>query len=341
MQAVRFDGTRVYLDSRAEAPVAGPGEAVVRPRLVAVAALDGALGGGAAHAGPGGEYPLTLGHQFVGVVEGLHSEADRDLRKRWEGKRVVGSVDIVCSRCDLCRAGLALHCRHRRVLGVRGWDGCMAGQFKLPLRNLVEVPSHVDDQAAVFAHMLSGAIHAAQLVRVEGKPYVTILGDSAEALLCAQVMSRLNASVRLLGKRQFSLCEKWGIKHRHQGEAGRRHDQDIVVDCTGSEFDGPDGRSTGWGLVLSLQLARPRGKIVLRPGVWASAGQGVELSAVVEHELQVLGARYGGLADAVGMLARGEVDTAPLITRRARLAEGVAALHSAREPEQITVLLEV
>ena len=93
---------------------------------------------------------------------------------------------------------------------------------KLPLRNLVEAPKAVQDDAAVFAVPLSLAAHVVQLVRIEGKPYVTILGDSVAALLSAQVMARLNASVRLLGSRseKFAPCERWGIKHRHVSEGG-------------------------------------------------------------------------------------------------------------------------
>lgn len=319
MHAIRFDGLRTTL-AQTEPPVADSGEAIIRPRWVALSPFD---------LSPQHGMPITLGHQFVGVVESLGPDADRETRRRWEGKRVVGSIDIVCSKCDLCRAGLAAHCRHRRMLGMRGWEGCLAERFKLPVRNLVEITASVDDQEAVFAHMLSGALHAAQLVRVEGKPYVTVLGDSAEALLCAQVMARLNASVRLLGERQFTLCEKWGIKHRHQGEVGRRQDQDIVVDCTA------DG---DWGFALAMQLVRPRGRIVLRGN--AALSGGLNLAPLIEDELQVLGARHGSIADAVAMLASGAIDTLPLITKRARLADGVAALRTAAEPDQITVIVE-
>ena len=70
------------------------------------------------------------------------------------------------------------------------------------------------------------------------------------------VMAKLNASVRLVGRysEKLAVCEKWGIKHRHVDDVGRRSDQDIVVDCTGS----PDG------LDLALRLVRPRGTVVLK-----------------------------------------------------------------------------
>lgn len=304
------------LETRAEPPVAGPGEAVLRPLRIGVpASLDGVVG------------PVTLGQEFVGVVESLHEDADKDLRKRWVGKRVVGSPTIACSRCDMCRAGFATHCRARRVMGVNGWDGCMAEAFTLPLRNLYEVSTGVDDDRAVFALALAGALHAAQLVRIEGKPYVTVLGDTLDGLLCAQVMARLNASVRLLGARpeRFTLCEKWGIKHRHEGEVGRRADQDIVVDCTGAAS----------GLTLALQMVRPRGKIVLRDAPRAGAPA---LEMLVEKEVEMLGARVGSMADALSVLARGEMDVLSLITRRGRLADGVSAV--AQAGEQIKIVME-
>lgn len=340
MRAIRFDGAHVYLDPKAPAPAPGPGEALIRPTRVGIAAFETRLAAGGV-ALRDAALPMTLGHQFVGVVEKLHDSADRELRKKWEGKRVVGSVSIVCGRCDLCRAGLSAHCRSRRILGASNWDGCFAERFILPVRNLVEAPAAVDDDHAVFAEPLAAAMHAAQMVRVEGKTYVTVLGDSTGGLLAAQVLAKLNASVRLLGSRpeKFTLCERWGIKHRHISEVGRRADQDVVVECTG----------TAVGLDLALHLVRPRGKIVLR---WALNGRdggffgpgtaaAVPLDMIVANEIEVLGARCGSIADAVAALSQGRIDVLPLITRRAKFADGVQAIQAAGEPEQIKVLLDV
>jgi threonine dehydrogenase-like Zn-dependent dehydrogenase len=226
----------------------------------------------------------------------------------------------------MCRAGLPTHCRDRRCLGTPGRDGCLAERFTLPLRNLVEVPRELDDDRAVFAEPLAAAAHLPQLLRVEGKPYVTVLGDTAEALLTAQVMARLNASVRLLGSdpERFSMCEKWGIKHRHISEVGRRADQDIVVDWTG-------------GLILALSLVRPRGKVVLgAPGPADPVGLGL----LVENEIELIGARGGSLTDALSLLARAEIDVLPLIGRRLRLSDGAAVIEAAANPRSLRTVIE-
>ncbi|MEX2219579.1 MAG: alcohol dehydrogenase catalytic domain-containing protein [Phycisphaerales bacterium] len=340
MRAVRYDGSKVLLDPRAEAPAPAPGEAIIRPLRVGLSTFDALVNAGPPPADLPPE-PLTLGHEFVGVVESVAAEAD--LRKRWEGKRVVGSPTIACGKCDMCKGGLPNHCRARRTLGVRGWDGALAERLRLPLRNLAEVPPSVSDEQAVFATPLGAALHAATIVRIEGKPYVTVLGDGVDALLCAQVMVRLNASVRVLGSspEKFSLCEKWGIKHRHSAEAGRRHDQDIVVDCTG----------TPAGFALALQLVRPRGKVVLRGDpactgqacALPSSGPGArnDLSPLVENEIELLGARCGNPAEAIARLAAAEIDVLPLITKRARLADALAALKAAAAPDQLKVVVEI
>lgn len=321
MRALRFDGKRLFLDAATPEPAPTPGAAVIRPLRMGISAFDASLTAGSP------AQPIIPGHEFVGIVESVAGE--REIRSRWEGKRVVGSIGIVCAACDLCRAGLGHHCRARRTLGINGWDGCFAERFMLPVRNLVDVPAAVGDDQAVFAEPLAAAAHAAQLVRVEGKTYITVLGDGATALLCAQVFARRNASVRLLGAHasKIALCERWGIKHRHVSEPGRRADQDVVIDATG----------TGAGLALALEQVRPRGTILLLGHARADTPP---LDLLIDREISLVGSRGGAPADALALLSRAEVDTLPLITRRAKLADAAAALRAATDPDQIKVLLE-
>lgn len=319
----------VALERDVPEPVAAPGEAIVEPIRMGISRADLA-----ASRGGGGPEPLTLGHEFVGVVRSVEpgttpSFTGADL----VGKRVVGARSAACGRCELCRSGLSLHCRSRTVLGLRGRDGCFADAFSLPARNLTVVPDEVDDDHAVFADPLASAIHAAQQVHLEGKPYVTVLGDGIIGLLCAQVMVRYNASVRLIGgsESRLSLCEKWGVKHRLSSEVGRRTDQDVVIDCTG----------TREGLSLAMKLVRPRGTIVLKqpPSSLGCSGS-LDLSPVFESELTLVGSRVGSLAEAVDTLRRGEVDVLSLIGRRLKLDDGERAIMLAAEADQLRVLMD-
>ncbi len=346
MRALVFDGrSPKFLSDRPQpAPLAG--EALIRPTRLAISSTDIALARGLApaHAPP---FTGVMGHEFVGVVAEINLPKDAppalEVRRKLKGKRVVAPMNLVCGKCELCRGGLSSHCRARSVMGALGRDGCFAEAFTLPLTSLHAVPDAIDDDSAVFASLIAAAAHAAQMLRIEGKPYITVLGDGPLGLLTAQVMTRLNASVRLLGKHpeKFALCEHWGVKHRHIDEVGRRADQDVVVDCTGSPS----------GLPLALQLVRPRGKIILKttttrlpiapptptPGAPApqlpggDAWSAINLAPLVVNEIELLGCRCGSIDQALGLLARKDLSIASLITKRFKFDQAAQALQAATQ----------
>ncbi|MEX2544759.1 MAG: alcohol dehydrogenase catalytic domain-containing protein [Phycisphaeraceae bacterium] len=320
MQAITFDGKQARLVSNRPRPVPAAGEVLIRPLRMGLCATDLELCKGYMN------FKGVLGHEFVGVVE----EAASKDAKRWVGKRVVGTINCVCGRCDMCRSGLREHCRQRTVLGIAGRDGCFAEAFTLPARNLLEVPDSVDDDRAVFTEPLAAAFQILRQLNIEGRPYITVLGDGRLGLLCAQVMSRLNARVRLLGKHadKLQLCERWGIKHRLVSEVGLRQDQDIVVDCTGSPT----------GLTTAMQMVRPRGTIVMKTTV-APNDMDADLSPLVINEVQLMGSRCGPFPDALAALSAEQVDVVSLISRRMKLADGEKALAAGRKGV-LKVLLE-
>jgi threonine dehydrogenase-like Zn-dependent dehydrogenase len=325
MQALVLGEAGLALDERVVEPVAGDllaGEVLIRPTRMGVCSTDLELCKG--YMGFSG----VLGHEFVGVVEAVAKDVD----KAWVGQRVVGEINCVCGQCDMCKGGLKEHCRDRTVLGIMGRDGCFAERFVLPAANLHAVPGNVDDDRAVFVEPLAAALQILRQLTIEGRPYVTVLGDGRLGLLCAQVLSTLNATVRCVGKHEakLGLCEKWGIKHRLMGDVGLRQDQDIVVDCTGSAS----------GLTTAMGMLRPRGTLVLKTTVApGQLGEGFDLSPIVINELNVVGSRCGPFAEAVDWLSREAVDVVSLISKRMKLSDGPGVLEQAGKPGVIKVLL--
>ncbi|MEM9346237.1 MAG: alcohol dehydrogenase catalytic domain-containing protein [Planctomycetota bacterium] len=326
MRALVLRGSRLALDSLypdnvgREVPA---GEVLIRPTRMGVCSTDLELCKGYM------AFEGVLGHEFVGVVEAAGSDVDN----AWVGQRVVGEINCVCGVCDMCRGGLREHCRDRTVLGIMGRDGCFAERFVLPAANLHKVPGNVDDDRAVFVEPLAAALQILRQLTIEGRPYVTVLGDGRLGLLCAQVLSTLNATVRCVGKHdsKLGLCEKWGIKHRLLDDVGLRQDQDIVVDCTGSAS----------GLTTAMAMLRPRGTLVLKTTVApGQLGEGFDLSPIVINELNVIGSRCGPFAEALDWLSREAVDVVSLISRRMKLSDGPAVLEQANKPGVIKVLLE-
>lgn len=309
----------VFVERDHPAPDPAAGEALITPTLCAVAQPDLAVARG--------DVPFegVMGSRFVGVVKAINDPDNR--HAHLPGARVVADIDIINPASELAKRGLGRHAPDRAVLGMVQRDGCFAQNVAIPLANLAVVPDAVPDEQAVFAVPLADAIHASRIVRLEGKNYVTVLGDNLPALLCALVMTRLNHTVRFLGENpgNLALAERWGIRRRPAHEVGRRADQDVVIACDLA----PET------LDLALGLVRPRGALILMtdppplPGLPIPRGRGVELTPVVLHEIEIHGARTGRVADAVDLLASADLDLTSLLARTVPLAEGVAALRAA------------
>lgn len=326
MRAIRIRENQVILDEQAPEPIPSLGDALVRTTHVLLRRAD--------IANCAGEFGFegVVGHQFLGVVESVAGNDSHPLI----GKRVVGNPNIADPTSEQARRGLAKHDPARGVLGLVGRDGCLAERFTIPAVNLSSVPETILDDHAIFANTLASSVHAGQMVRIEGKPYVTVLGDDIAALLCAQVMTKLNASVRLLTTRtdRLELCAKWGIKHRHLDEVGRRADQDVVVDTTQDPLS----------MQVAMRMVRPRGTIVLSadPLSIPSADHGsIDWSPIVSNELAILGARCGSVGEGLAAMGSGRIDLSGLITKRFRLDDAINAIRAANEPDQIGVVVDV
>ena len=315
MRALSFDGGLSFQPRRAD-PRREDGDCLIKVRQAGVCATDLEITRG--YMG----FKGVLGHEFVGeVVESPD--------KKWAGKRVVGEINVVCGRCDLCLAGLSSHCRNRTVLGILNRDGAFADFVRLPAANLHEVPAAVEDDAAVFVEPLAAAFQVLKQVKLDGKKWVTVLGDGRLGLLCAQVLRNAGCPVRVIGKHaeKLRLCDQWGIRSRRVSEISPRHDQEVVVDCTGSAS----------GLEMAMQLVRPRGTIVLKSTV--ADGKPINLAPIVVDEINVVGSRCGPFREAIKALAEKSVDVTSMIHRRMKLEQGVEAMELAGKPGVLKVLL--
>lgn len=269
-------------------------------------------------------YRGVLGHEFVGTVA---SSPDKNL----VGQRVVGEINCVCGRCDMCLSGLSNHCRNRTVLGILNHEGAFAEYVRLPAINLHAVPANVDNDQAVFVEPLAAAFQVCKQVRIEPRTWVTVLGDGRLGLLVAQVLRNTGCPVRVIGKHpeKLALCEKWQIRSRLLADIAPRHDQDVVIDCTGSAA----------GFELATQIVRPRGTIVLKSTV--AQGKPLNLAPVVIDEITIVGSRCGPFREALAALSEKSIDVISLISRRMKLDQGAEALEVAQRSDVLKVILQI
>lgn len=313
MQALYFDGD--LKPTEVPLPVPGPGEALVRLRLAGICRTDLEVLKGY-HTFRG-----IPGHEFVGEVVGPTGSPLR-------GQRVVGEINIPCGACPRCRRGLALHCRERRVLGLRGRDGAFAEYLTLPEANLHPVPPEVPDEAAVFTEPLAAALAVSQAAPATPDQQVLVVGDGTLGLLISFTMALKGLETHLIGHypEHLRLAESYGVRTCLENDLPPG-EFDLVVEASGSPG----------GLSLALTRVRPRGTVVLKS---TFAGHlPLDPALLVVPEVRLVGSRCGPFPAALRLLERGWLDPRPLISRVFPLAQGVAALDFAREKGVLKVLL--
>ena len=232
------------------------------------------------------------GAQMIGVVE----QPPRD-RPELLGSRVVVSPTLSCGRCDCCRGGASSACLSRRIMGVHGLDGGLAEFVVAHESQLCIVPDHIPGEHAVFAFAAGRARRLAGAVSGQRNAFMTVLGDRPFALLTAQLLSRRFDRVRLVGHGVGTAreCERRGLSFRLLDEIGRRHDQHVVVDCSG-------------GLLanVAVRLLRPKGSLI--GSILAPCERTFEFSELVRIEGTATGICGGSVAEGLAAIADGSVD---------------------------------
>lgn len=298
-------------------PAPGPGEVLIAVKLAGICGTDLEIASGYA------DFSGVIGHEFVGIVAGGS--------KNLAGKRVVGDINCVCGKCDMCMGGLSSHCRRRTVLGIVGRSGAFAEFLTLPKRNCVEVPDSVSDEEAVFAEPLAAAIQVTRQVKLESRTNVAVLGTGRLGLLIAQVLATTGCKLTAIGRNQatLALLDRKRIRNLNVAEITNWAEFDVVVECTGSVE----------GLPLALRLVRPRGTVVMKTTCAEKAP--VDLTDLVVNEVTLLGSRCGNMQDAVSLLAQKRIDVTSLVSRTTPLSDAPKAMALAAEKNTIKVLLKV
>ncbi len=132
--------------------------------------------------------PLTVGHEFMGVVAAVGSEVDAFA----PGDRVSAEGHIACGVCALCRTGEAHICKELRVIGVDR-DGAFAQYIAMPQQNVWKLDATIPDQYAAIFDPLGNAVHSVMAAGVSGKS-VAITGAGSIGLMAVCVARAAGAS---------------------------------------------------------------------------------------------------------------------------------------------------
>jgi threonine dehydrogenase-like Zn-dependent dehydrogenase len=312
MLAIYFNGQATIKEMPQPEP--GAGEVLVRVHVAGICGTDRQVLRGY-H-----DFQGVMGHEFVGEVAGPEDSP-------WLGQRVVGEINIGCGACDLCRRGLARHCRQRRVLGLQAQDGALAHYLVLPAANLHAVPPTVPDDCAVFTEPLAAALRVQEIAPVSPADRVLVVGDGSLGLLISWVLALSGAEIHLAGHHVMHLVLAGGAAAYLAGDLPPG-DYDLVVEASGSPT----------GLKLALERVRPLGTVVLKSTYVGSYP--LSPAALVVPEVRLLGSRCGPFPGALRLLQQGLIDPRPLIDRIFPLSRGLEALNWASHPGVLKVLVD-
>lgn len=300
MRAAVYGGPRdVRIVDVPEPVEPGDDEVILRVSLAAICGTDAAeWDHGPVLARP----PVTLGHEFGGVVDHAGRSAGFPT-----GQRAVSGAGVWCGRCEWCARGRTNLCAEYWTLGLQA-DGGLAELVRVPAKTLVAVPDELTDRAMAIAQPAAVGLHAVRRSRVDAGESCAVIGiGGIGAFIVAGARSRgVRALIavdvddaRLATARALGASHTLNVKGRDVAASIRSQTDgigpDVVIEASGAP-DAPAAalaavKKGGRVLLVGLQGA-PRELDLLRATV-----NEVELLTTLAHICQE------DLPDAVRLLA--------------------------------------
>ncbi len=130
---------------------------------------------------------LTIGHEFVGVIEKVGS----NVTEYKPGEIVSGEGHIVCGRCRNCMAGRFHMCANTSGIGVNR-NGAFAEYIAMPMTNIWHHHEGIDLDVASIFDPFGNAVHTALQFPVLGED-VLITGAGPIGIMAAAVVRQAGA----------------------------------------------------------------------------------------------------------------------------------------------------
>ena len=221
---------------------------------------------------------------------------------------VISDPHAACRSCSSCIDGLPEACLQRRCPGRGEDEGGLAERQSCAEELLIDLPSDVDPDVAIWSSEAATALGAMRSVVPGDRPYVSVVGDSAAAILAGELGSQRDSRFRLLCQRESTLKEgeRRGIRTRLLSEVGQHGDQDVLVLLDGA-LEVPS----------LVQLLRSRGRLVLARPPRISA----DFSSLFRQQLTVLPSAASPVRSGLDALIKGTLRADGLAERVLTLDE--------------------
>lgn len=148
--------------------------------------------------------PVTLGHEFSGVVRDFHSAGEATYhgigvsRPVREGDRVAVNPLLYCGSCSSCLSGRPNLCHFPRALGGAGdvvIDGAFAEHVAVPISSLGPLPDKLAWEKAALVEPVACCLHGINRSRIRQGDVVVVVGTGVIGLILVQLASLHGAGV--------------------------------------------------------------------------------------------------------------------------------------------------
>ena len=145
-------------------PATGPTDVLVRVKATSICGTDLHIYGWDRWSQGRIKPPVTLGHEFCGVVERVGEE----VAAVKPGDFVSAEMHLNCGHCHQCRLGQAHICQNLRIIGI-DIDGAFAEFVKIPATNIWKLDPAIPEHYAAILDPLGNAVHTVLAGAIAGQ----------------------------------------------------------------------------------------------------------------------------------------------------------------------------
>lgn len=287
----------------------------------------------APHPISGESVPVTLGHEFAGVVEEIGDGVD-DLTV---GDRVVVEPYITCGECEFCRQDRYNLCVSMGFIGLSGGGGGFS-QFVVVPRKRIFPLGELSTEVGALIEPIAVGYHAVQRSGIKPGMTAAVFGTGPIGLVTI-------ACLRAIGIETVIAVEKSSIRKTKAQDVGSTEVLDPSVDDVPARLkELTDGlgvhvafECVGASPALQAALDSTRsGGTVVNVSIWGNKAE-IDMFGLVMREISLIGssAYCGNHADVIELLQQGKISAEQFITGRIAvediLDEGFAELIENKE----------
>ena len=334
MKAARLYGKNDLRVVEVPIPELQEGEALLRVKAATICGTDLRMYANGA-AGVDEERPLTLCHEFAGVIEKVG--APESVNALEAGKRVSVAPNISCGVCRFCAAGNDHHCENLKAFGIH-IDGGLAEFVRLPAEaikrgNVRPLADNVSFEAAAANEAFACVYNSFERYGVNEGDVVLIIGAGAIGMMHAKLAFMSGASkviINDVSEKRLGICKalepriiavSQSPKEAVDRETGGRGADVVITACSVRSVQ-----------EAAFDYAALNGRVNFFGGLPPGEKAILDTNQIHYKQLLVSGTTRSSLEQyekALGLLADGAVDLGPLVTDRYCIEDSKTAFENA------------